>query len=100
MALKIVSAEKGESGMGLDSMYVTVEGNSVEEILGNPSKQMAYEERKKHGMHAAGIEGSGGPFPVDAKTNQPVPANGMAEISKRPADLRYRLTFKLTQGVI
>jgi len=100
MNLKVVSAEAGEAGMGLDSMFVTIEGDSVEAVLGNQAKQLAYEERKKHGMHAAGIEGAGGPFPVDSKTNQPVPANGMSEISKRAADLRYRITYKLTQSVI
>lgn len=100
MALKVVETSKPESGMGTDTMTVTIEGNTIDEVLSNDSKRMAYEERKKHGMHAAGIEGAGGPFPVDVKTGQPVPSNGMAEISKRPADIKYRITFKLTQGII
>jgi len=98
--VKIVSAEKCEASMGINSMLVTVEGDNIDEVLDNKAKQLAYDERMKHGMHGAGIEGSGGPYPVDAKTGQAVPQNGMADISRRLADLRYRITFKLIQGVI
>lgn len=98
--VKVVSVEKCEASMGINSMLVTVEGENIDEVLDNKAKQIAYDERLKQGMHSAGIEGSGGPYPVDAKTGNAVPPNGMAEISKRLADLRYRITFKLTQGVI
>lgn len=97
--LKIASTENYEASMGLDSLLVTVEGDTIDEVLSSGAKQIAYDERKNHGLHGAGIAAAEGPFPVDVKTGKAVSSAEMAEISKRPGDIRYRIAFKLTQGM-
>jgi hypothetical protein len=97
--LKIVGTESCEASMGIDSLLVTVEGDNIDEVLSSGAKQVAYDERKNHGLHGAGISAAGGPFPIDVKTGNAVASSEMAEISKRLSDIKYRITFKLTQGM-
>jgi hypothetical protein len=61
----------------------------------------------KYGYENAGIEGSGGSYPVDRKKIEndpkadPVPLTNadMVEISKRPTDIAYEHIYKITRGI-
>jgi len=97
--LKVVEVQKGDPGQGIDYLYVTVEADNAEAVVSQPAKQLAWETRKKHGMHNAGIEASGGPFAVNANTGKPISPTEMRNFKNRPP-LKYRHTFRLTQAVI
>lgn len=101
MALKVASAEKkGEH------LYITIQGDTVSEVTAAGARKYAYDQRGEYGFENAGIEAAGGPFPVDMKHKGKdgeigiiVPHEKMAEISKRPDDLKYRHTYRLTRGI-
>lgn len=48
-------------------LYVTLEGDSVGELLGSEGRKLAYEERMKHGMERSGVEAVGGTYISDAE---------------------------------
>lgn len=72
-------------------LYVTIEADTITEALSNDARQLAYEERTKHGFHNAGIEASGGPFPYDRENKDVV-----VDRSKVPTNLGYRHVYRLT----
>ena len=105
MSLSVVTTE--ERG---ENLFITLQGGSVEEVTNASARKFAYEQRSKYGFSNAGIEASGGPYPVDMTKKDPDDGEGkrigrplgredMIEISKRPKDLAYRHIFKLTRGI-
>jgi len=105
MSLKIVGAE--ERG---ENLFITLEGNGVEEVTSANARKFAYDARGKYGFANAGIEATGGPYPVDKtkkdpedqkneRMGRPLSREEMAEISGRKDDLAYRHVFKLTRGI-
>lgn len=100
MGLKIQDVEKPDdsqfvsNALSTNTLRVTVEGTSPEEVTSAAARALAYKERLKHGMDRAGISQEGGPFAVDRKTGEP-PTNA-ADIASRKDDLRYRQLFKIT----
>ena len=103
MGVKVVETkapDKTTASAGMTTMEVTIQGDSVDEISSFTAKNVAYDERKKHGLADAGIEAVGGPWPVDVKTGKPIPVEGMADMSKnRIKDIRYRRMFRLVKGL-
>jgi len=97
--IKVVEVKGGAPGQGIDYLYVTVEAETAEKVLSQAAKQVAWEARKKHGMHSAGIEPAGGPYPVDARNGKAVPNEVLQDVRRRPK-LRYRHTFRLTQAAV
>lgn len=97
--IKVVEVQGGAPGQGIDYLYVTVEAPTAERVLSQDAKQVAWEERKKHGMHNAGIEAAGGPYPVEASTGKVLPQEVLQDMKRRPK-LSYRHTFRLTMAVI
>ena len=90
-----------------EELFVTIQGNGPEEVGSYQARQLAYQERMKHGFETAGLSNSGGPYPVDiTKQNEetktagkPVERDGMVDISKRPHDLAYQQVFRLVRGI-
>jgi len=62
MALKVCDT-RTEAG----KLYVTLEGDSVSELLGSEGRKTAYEERMKHGMERSGVEAVGGTYVDDTE---------------------------------
>lgn len=54
----------------LGFIYVTVEGDSFNEVASPEARKIAYNERTKHGMDNAGIESMGGSYPVDVEAEE------------------------------
>jgi len=99
--IDVVEVKGGEPGQGIDYLYITVEADTAEAVLSQAAKQRAWQERKKHGMHNAGIEGSGGPYPVRADNGKAISMSDLQNPElRRKVKLRYRHTFRLTQAVI
>lgn len=98
--IRVVEVQGGNPGQGIDYLYVTIEAPTAEKALSIAAKQVAWEERKKHGMHNAGIEATGGTYPVDPATGQVLPPEVLQDPKKRPPKLHYRHTYRLTMAVI
>lgn len=91
-----------------EHLYITLEGKNPDEVDSYAARQFAYGERHKFGFSNAGIEKSGGYYPVDlTKDNPETPDHkglplhmkDMKEISKRLDDLGYRQTFRFTRSL-
>lgn len=100
MALEVVKVEKEPR-----VLWVTVRGENLDELASLAARNLAYEERYKHGFENAGIETSGGSYPVDrtklaeGKEAALLTHKDMVEISKRPKDIIYEHVFKITRGI-
>ncbi len=103
MGLTVVKAERAG-----DVLYVTIQGDSVEEVTSSKARKFAYEVRGDYGFENAGIEASGGPFPVDASTKdedgqagKPIQHDKIAEFStpSHLGKIRYRHTYRLIRGL-
>jgi len=100
--LKVVKVEKEPR-----VLWITVRGNNVEEVNSMQARALAYEERLKYGYENAGVEGSGGSYPVDKVKLEknpeadaaPLTHADMVEISKRPGDILYEHIYKITRGI-
>jgi hypothetical protein len=103
MALKLVHSERqGEY------LLLTLQGDNIEEVSNAAARQFAYAARHELGFSNAGLEGSGGPYPIDLTKDNPetpnhmglpVPMQGMIEISKRVQDIGYRQLYRLTRSL-
>lgn len=103
MALKVVKIDKEPR-----VLWVTVRGDNIDEVNSLAARQLAYEERLNHGFENAGIEASGGSYPIDktklaedgdAKDATPLTHKDMKEISTRPKDIIYEHLYKITRGI-
>lgn len=82
------------------SMWVTIQSDSIEEIHSLQARQMAYDERIKHGFTEAGIESYGGAYPMDkTKAELPNSAKEIQELGLHPERLAYQKVFKLTRAL-
>ncbi len=99
--LKVIKVEKpAETSMGQDALLVTIQGNSVEEVIGPDAKQLAFEEHKKQGLTSeVGVAPTTGPVAIDAKTGKPPEGERIRTIGEKEnrADLVYHNTFRLTK---
>lgn len=82
--LKIVET-RSEGG----KLFITVEGTNLERLMSYEARNLAYEERLKHGLGNAGIEPRGGTYVDDTELKA-------AQDEKRDVQ-RWRREFALTQ---
>ena len=93
-----------------DYLYVTVQGKNVDAVISSTARKLAYDIRGQHGFDNAGIEGFGGPYPVDMSqkdedgvAGKPVDQSSIValkDISARKDDLAYRNTFRITRNMV
>lgn len=101
--LKVIKVDKpAETSMGQDVLLVTVQGNSVEEVVGPDAKQLAFDECKKQGLSDnIGVGPTSGPLAIDARTGKPPEGERIKTIGNKEnrADLVYHNTFRLTKMI-
>ena len=97
--LSVVKVEKPkETSMGQDALLVTLQGNTMEEVVSPEAKQMAFDEHKKHGVTGdLGISPEGSPVAIDAKTGKPPEGDRVRTIGNKEnrQDLVYHNTYRL-----
>jgi hypothetical protein len=81
-------------------LLITVEGPTVESVTSMEARQLAYQQRFKHGLANAGLDAFGGPYPYDAANKKDLEDHAaMVDASQRPGDLVYRCIHRLTPGL-
>jgi hypothetical protein len=95
MALRVVKAEPLDR-----EMLITVEGDTLPEVMSYAARKLAYAARVEHNMHSAGVETYGGPYPV-GKDGEQVSEEKLIKDgnSKKESVTAYRNTFRLTKGI-
>lgn len=83
-----IAKQAAEIGLSVENaerdgqqLFLVVEGESVEDVIGADSRRLAYDSRFHYGFDNAGIEPHGGAEPV-------------------PGSTKYRQTWKLTRSMI
>jgi hypothetical protein len=83
-----------------DKLLVTVEGPDVEAVTNAAARQLAYKARLKKGMHNAGLEAYGGPYPYDRANQKDLNTQeDIQDAAARQGDLVYRCQYRLTPGI-
>ena len=75
----------GYTDIGPAKIRVTIEGEEIEEVLGNAAKRLALEAAKTAGCHKPGISSQSGAYPVDAE--------GRIVVTAVAAKLKFRNDF-------
>jgi hypothetical protein len=75
-----IAGHKTEGGL----LYITIEGDGIDQLKGPEAKWMAYNARFDYGFGNSGIEKYEGPIPVTVQEEG------------APPRTRYQITFRLT----
>jgi hypothetical protein len=77
---------------------VTIVADTLDEALGLDARKLAYEERFNHGFSDAGIEASGGAYPVTPDGKTPSTPAEVKALAGKTETLKYERVFKLTRA--